>query len=57
MTFGKTDYQIQYPKTIIIAVTVIIAAFSGLDQSDLSCSKNLFYAKKTCENNRRMIEH
>jgi len=46
MTFGKTDYQIKYPKTIIIAVTVIIAAFSGLDQSDLRCSKNLFYAKK-----------
>jgi len=37
MTFGKNKLSFsQYPKTHIIAVTVIKAAFFGLGQSDLS---------------------
>ena len=58
MTFGKKQIlSREYPKTHIIAVTDIIAAFFGLDQSDLSCSKIVFFGENTSDNIRRMIEH
>jgi len=45
------------PKTHIQFDNVIRAAFFGLDQSDLSVTKKIFYTEKSSDNNRRMIQH
>ena len=58
MTFGKKQIlSRQYPKTNIQFDNVIRAVFFGLDQSDLSVTKIVFFGENTCDNIRRMIEH